>query len=146
MINISIYGAGHLTKSLLTGLGRVSDSEISIFNRTESKINNLNSIYRNLEKKDSLYELIKESTILFCIVPVDAIINLDLNVIEKLKQTNSILVSCANGLSLEVLNDKFSGLNLVNLAIWTKDGISCSLDFDEACDLKTVSSIIESVK
>ena len=36
--------------------------------------------------------------------------------------------------------------NLVNLAIWTKDGISYSLDFDEACDLKAVSSIIESVK
>jgi hypothetical protein len=36
--------------------------------------------------------------------------------------------------------------NLVDLAIWTKDGISYSLDFDEAFDLKTVSSIIESVK
>jgi pyrroline-5-carboxylate reductase len=115
MINISIYGAGHLTKSLLTGLGRVSDTKISIFNRTESKIYDLNSIYCNLEKKDSLYELIKERTILFCIVPVDAIINLDLNVIEKLKQTNSILVSCANGLSLEMLNDKFSGLKIIRL-------------------------------
>lgn len=35
---------------------------------------------------------------------------------------------------------------LVNLAIWTKDGISFSLNFDEACDLKSVSSIIESIK
>ena len=60
MINISIYGAGHLTKSLLTGLGRVSATEISIFNRTGSKITDLNSIYSNLEKKDGLYELIKE--------------------------------------------------------------------------------------
>ncbi|KJR46254.1 Pyrroline-5-carboxylate reductase [Desulfosporosinus sp. I2] len=115
MINVSIYGAGHLTKSLLTGLGRVSDAEISIFNRTESKINDLNSIYSNLEKTESLYELIKERTILFCIVSVDAIINLDLNFIEKLKQTNSILVSCANGLSLELLNDKFSGLKVIRL-------------------------------
>ena len=115
MINISIYGAGHLTKSLLSGLGRVSDAKISIFNRTESKIFELNSIYSNLEKKDSLYKLIKERTILFCIVPIDAIINLDLNVIEKLKQTNSILVSCANGLPLVMLNDKFSGLKVIRL-------------------------------
>jgi len=115
MINISIYGAGHLTKSLITGLSKVSDIEISIFNRTESKINDLNSIYSNLEKKNSLYELVKERTILFCIIPVDALINMDLNFIEKLKQTNSILVSCANGLSLEMLNAKFSGLKIIRL-------------------------------
>jgi len=36
--------------------------------------------------------------------------------------------------------------DLVNLVIWTKDGISYFLDFNEACDQKTVSSIIESVK
>ncbi|HEX2939201.1 MAG TPA: hypothetical protein VHO66_09850, partial [Ruminiclostridium sp.] len=35
---------------------------------------------------------------------------------------------------------------LVNLATWAKDGISFSLNFDEAYDLKSVSSIIESVK
>ena len=115
MINISIYGAGHLTKSLLTGLGRVSATEISIFNRTETKITDLNSIYSNLKKKDSLFELIKERTILFCIIPINAITNLDSNFIEKLKQTNSILVSCANGLSLELLNDKFSGLKVIRL-------------------------------
>ena len=35
---------------------------------------------------------------------------------------------------------------LVNLAIWSKDGISYSIDFDEACDRNTVSSMIEDVK
>lgn len=35
---------------------------------------------------------------------------------------------------------------LINLATWTKDGISYSLDFDEACDLKSVTSIIESIQ
>lgn len=115
MVNMSIYGAGHLAKSLLTGLSRVSDIEISIFNRTESKINDLNKIYSNLKKKDSLYELIKERTILFCIIPVSVLINLDLNFIEELKRTNSILVSCANGLSLSVLNTKFSGLKIIRL-------------------------------
>jgi hypothetical protein len=35
---------------------------------------------------------------------------------------------------------------LVNLAIWSKDGISYSLDFDEACDQNTVFSIVAGVK
>ncbi len=35
---------------------------------------------------------------------------------------------------------------LINLATWTKDGVSYSLDFDEACDLKTVTSVIESIQ
>lgn len=115
MINISIYGAGHLTKSLLTGLERVTDTTISIFNRTESKINNLKSIYSNLEKKDTLDELIKERTILFCIIPGNVLINLDLNFIERLKETNSILVSCVNGLSIKTLNKKFKDLKIIRL-------------------------------
>lgn len=35
---------------------------------------------------------------------------------------------------------------LINLATWTKDGICFSLNFDEAYDLKLVSSMIESIK
>ena len=35
---------------------------------------------------------------------------------------------------------------LINLATWTKDGISFSLNFDEAYDLNLVSSMIESIK
>ena len=115
MMNISIYGAGHLAKSLLTGLSKVSDIDISIFNRTESKINDLNEIYHNLKKKNSLDELIQERTILFCIIPANVLINLDLNFIEELKRTNSILVSCVNGLSLAGLNAKFSGLKVIRL-------------------------------
>lgn len=36
--------------------------------------------------------------------------------------------------------------SLINLALWTKGGISYSLNFDEACDLKSVTSIIDSIK
>lgn len=36
--------------------------------------------------------------------------------------------------------------SLINLALWTKGGISYSLNFDEACDLKSVASIMESIE
>lgn len=115
MNNISIYGAGHLTKSLLTGLKNVTNIKISIFNRTVFKINDVNSIYRNLEKKDSLDELINERTFLFYIIPGNVLMNLDLNFIEHLKQTSSILVSCVNGLSLETLCNKYKDLKIIKL-------------------------------
>lgn len=112
---ISIYGAGHLAKSLLTGLSRVSDKTISIYNRTESKVHDLTSIYSQLEKKNTLDELINERTILFGIVPGTVLMNLDSSVIERIKQTNSILVSCVNGLSIKLLNQKFRELKIIRL-------------------------------
>lgn len=115
MNRVSIFGSGHLTKSFLYGLNRAFDIEISIYNRTLSNAIDLKKIYHNLNVVKAPLELISENTLLFYIIPAQAILSLDWKIIEKIKKTNSIIISCANGLTLDNLFNIYKDNKVIRL-------------------------------
>ncbi|MFM2303288.1 MAG: pyrroline-5-carboxylate reductase [Cyanobacteriota bacterium] len=115
MSDISIYGAGHLTKSLLVGLIQVNSISIKIFNRTPSKLDLLSLSYPYLIPAYESQQIAQTKSFILSIIPAVAVLNLDNALIEKIEETESILVSCVNGLSIEKLEEKYPSIKIIRV-------------------------------
>ncbi len=115
MIDISIIGAGHLTKSLLIGLSKIIDKPIWIYNRTQSNIYHLSQYYNNLIVLNNLDELTVVTSYIFVIIPPKAIIDFGKEFVNKINNINSIIVSCANGLGINTLDNLFPKSKVIRI-------------------------------
>jgi Pyrroline-5-carboxylate reductase len=116
MRQIAIYGAGHLTKSFLKGLSRaLPDKEIKVYNRTSSKVDELKEIHPGVIKVDNSIELLTTSSIVFLIIPPAVILELPTTFAEVAVKNDSVIVSCANYLSLGKLDATFPSVKMVRL-------------------------------
>jgi len=113
MATVSIYGAGHLTESLLAGLAQVTTVPIPIFNRTQSKLDRLTEAYPHLARVDEPKELARERSFILLIIPAAAVLNLDEGLVQAVRATGSTLVSCAGGLWLGKLEEKYPGIKAI---------------------------------
>lgn len=105
MRQISIYGAGHLTKSLIKGFSQtIPDRPITVYNRTVDKVAELQAYHTKINCVNNYHELNNVSSFVFLIIPASAIIDLDETFATTLLHTDSVVVSCANYLSIERLD------------------------------------------
>lgn len=113
MAAISIYGAGHLAESLLEGLAQATTAPISIFNRTLSKLDHLGEVYPHLVRVARPGELARDRSFILLIIPAVAILDLDEQLVQAVRMTGSVLVSCAGGLWLGKLEEKYPGIKAI---------------------------------
>lgn len=114
-MNISIYGAGHLTNSFMKGIAQIYNSQIKIYNRTKSKAENLIDSYDNLSVVECPEDLIDSEALVFLIIPPVEIVKLKSEFIKKMIDEKAILISCANGLSLQDLSKVYSNLKICRI-------------------------------
>lgn len=128
MRHISIFGAGHLTSSLLKGLGKITDQPISLYNRSLDKAKDLITQYPNLKIVSNHLDLTINSSYIFIIVPPSAILELDESFIKEINSKDSIIVSCANYLTIDKLNSRYPKTKIIRLLpniLWQiKQGVS----------------------
>jgi len=116
MRQLSIYGAGHLTKSLVTGLGQsFPDKSIKVYNRTADKVIELQTYNPRVILVDNYNDLCSESSFVFFIIPASGIIALDSDFISALLKSNSVIVSCANSVTIDKLSEVFPETKIVRL-------------------------------
>ena len=116
MRRISIYGAGHLTKSFLVGLNQTCfDRPIKMYNRTFDKVFELKNNYSKIIQVNNVVELVNDGSFVFLIIPPSAIIELDTNFTASIFKSNSLIVSCANYLNIDKLNMLFPQSKIVRL-------------------------------
>lgn len=128
MHHISIYGAGHLASSLLKGLRDITEHPIVLYNRNPARAVELISLYPNLKIASNYLELVEYSSFVFIIIPPAAITQLDPVFIDKIISTNSVIVSCANYLTIDNLSSLYSNTKIIRLLpniLWQiKQGVS----------------------
>jgi len=116
MRQISIYGAGHLTKSLLTGLRQVfPDKSIKVYNRTADNAVKLQSYNPRVISVEHYIDLCSESSFVFIIIPASGILFLEADFVSALVKSNSVIVSCVNSLSIDKLTEVFPNTKIVRL-------------------------------
>lgn len=115
-MNIGIYGAGHLTRSLLKGLEFVGlQNQILLYNRTVGKAITLKSDFPKIQIVKNLCDIVEQNSFVFVVIPPTSILDLPDDFITKIKDTRSILVSCANYITLDNLNDKYPKIKIIRL-------------------------------
>ncbi len=112
-MDIAIFGAGHLTRSLLVGLAKSMSDPIRLFNRNRAKAGSLRAIYPKLHIVDTPHALIDGQTAVFLIIPPKAILQLPQRFWEIFTHTDSMVVSCANGLSIKDIETVCGSLKIV---------------------------------
>jgi len=116
MRQISIYGAGHLTKSLVKGFRQtIPNKSIKVYNRTPDKVMELQTHNPEVSLADNCNDLCKESSFVFLIIPASGIIALDDDFTSALLKSDSVIVSCANSVSIDELNKMFPDTKIVRL-------------------------------
>jgi len=111
--HVGIYGAGHLTEALLEGLAHFANGPVRVFNRTPARIERLRALYPRLIAVSEPQELASGGGLVFAIVPPAAVLELDASLVARVRSTGAVLVSCANGLTLKQLEQKYLGLPLI---------------------------------
>ena len=113
VMDIAIFGAGHLTRSLLLGLAKSMSDPIRLFNRNRAKAGPLRAIYPQLHIVGTPQELMDGQTAVFLIIPPKAILQLPQRFWETFTGTDSLVVSCANGLSIKDIETVCGSLKIV---------------------------------
>lgn len=115
-MNIGIYGAGHLAKSLIKGFEFAGiQNQILLYNRTIEKAIALESKFSQISVVRNPADIIKTNSFIFVIVPPMAILNLSDDFITKVSRTKSVLMSCANYVTLENLNERYPKLKIIRI-------------------------------
>jgi len=116
MRQISIYGAGHLTQSLLIGLRQsYPDRLIKVYNRTANKVEELRAIHPLVSSANESKDLCSNSSFVFLIIPPTVIIDLDADFVSAFSKSDSIFVSCANNVSIDLLSKVYPTTKIVRL-------------------------------
>lgn len=115
-MNIGIYEAGHLTRSLIRGFEFANVSnQILLYNRTIAKAVALKNEFTHIQVVNNLCDIVEPNSFIFVIIPPGAILEFPDNFVTKIKSNNSILVSCANYITLDKLNVKYPKLKIIRL-------------------------------
>jgi len=116
MRQLSIYGAGHLTKSLVTGLGQIfPDKSLKVYNRTAGKVVELQTYNPRVNRVDNFNDLCSDSSFVFLIVPTSGIYALDIDFVSSILKSDSVIVSCANSVTIDKLTEVFPETKIVRL-------------------------------
>ena len=116
MRQISIYGAGHLTKSLVTGLRQIfPDKSIKVYNRTADKVVELQTYNPKINRVDNYTDLCRDSSFVFLIIPTSGIFALETDFVSSLLKSDSVIVSCANSMTIDKLTEVFPKTKIVRL-------------------------------
>ena len=116
MRQISIYGAGHLTKSLVTGLGQIfPDKSIKVYNRTADKVVDLLTYNPKINRVDNYTDLCRDSSFVFLIIPTSGIFALETDFVSSILKSDSVIVSCANSVTIDKLTEVFPETKIVRL-------------------------------
>ncbi len=116
MRQISIYGAGHLTKSLVTGLGQsFPDKSLKVYNRTADKVVALQTYNPRVNRVDNYNDLCSDSSFVFLIIPTPGILALETDFVSSLLKSDSVIVSCANSVTIDKLSEVFPETKIIRL-------------------------------
>ncbi len=113
MIRHNIYGAGHLAEALLEGRERVDQSPIRVFNRSAARLERLRATYSRVVVAGSAAELAVAGGLVFLMIPARGVLTLDAAFLARARETEAVLVSCANGLTLRRLEEGFPGVRWI---------------------------------
>jgi pyrroline-5-carboxylate reductase len=106
----AIQGAGHLATALIEGLSRAQVGSGSIHNRTHTRALALADRFPALKVFEHEQEFDSEPCPLLLVVPGPAILHLPAERVERLRRSGRVIVSCANGLPLPLLERTFPQL------------------------------------
>jgi pyrroline-5-carboxylate reductase len=109
---VSVVGAGHLCESFLLGFQQVSNHPVAIHNRNVGRIERLRTIYESLVPR-SLDQIAGSGGLVFLFVPARAVLDLDRDVIGLANASGTTFISCASGLSLNLLEAQFPETSFV---------------------------------
>jgi pyrroline-5-carboxylate reductase len=116
MRQISIYGAGHLTQSLLIGLSQSYPNQlIKVYNRTANRVEELQAIHPLVSSANECKDLCRYSSFVFLIIPPSVITDLNADFVSALPKSDSVLVSCANNVSIDSLSKVYPNTKIVRL-------------------------------
>jgi len=116
MRQISIYGAGHMTKSLVTGLRQIiPDKSIKVYNRTAERVVELQTYNSSVIRIDNYNDLCSDSSFVFLIIPISGILALGSDFISSVLESDSVIVSCANSVTIDKLTEVFPETKIVRL-------------------------------
>ena len=116
MHHIAIYGAGHLTKSLLKGLSLYTKQHINIFNRTFEKVLPLKQYYKYINPVSDINSFVESKSFVFIIISPAGILNPEEAFKKQLRDTNSILVSCGYFNTIDMLNKAYPDTKIIRLS------------------------------
>lgn len=116
MNSVSIYGAGHLTKSLLKGLSLYTKQPINIYNRTYEKILPLNKFYKFIKPVAEASSLAEEKSFVFIIISPAAIMQTEDSFKQQLIKSDSILVSCGYFNTIDMLNEAYPNTKIIRIS------------------------------
>jgi pyrroline-5-carboxylate reductase len=99
----ALQGAGHLATALIEGFSLAHTGPISIYDRTPARAQTLAERFATLRVFEQPREFDAEPCPLLLVIPAAAILSLPADRIERLRRSGRVLVSCANGLPLSLL-------------------------------------------
>ena len=106
----ALQGAGHLATALIEGFARANAGPISIHDRTPARARALAGRFPQLTAFEQEQKFDAEPCPLLLVIPASAILQLAAARIERLRQSGRVLVSCANGLPLSLLEKAVPGV------------------------------------
>jgi pyrroline-5-carboxylate reductase len=106
----AIQGAGHLAVALVEGFHRAHIGPGSIHNRTHASAAALAERFPSLTVFEQQPEFDSEPCPLLLVIPGPAILHLPAERVERFERSGRVIVSCANGLPLSLLDRTFPEL------------------------------------
>jgi pyrroline-5-carboxylate reductase len=110
---LAIQGAGHLAAALVEGFCRTYTAPLSIYNRTPKHVLALARKFPPLNVSESEEEFDSQPCPLLLLVPGRAILQFSNDRIARWRLSGRVIVSCANGLPLSLLERRFPHIQWV---------------------------------
>jgi pyrroline-5-carboxylate reductase len=110
LTRLALQGTGHLAAALIKGFNRVADVPISLYNRTLEHALALAMTYPSVRVVEHEEMFDSERCPLLFVVPGRTLLSLSKDRLERLRHSGRVIVSCANGLPLSLLEKTFPGI------------------------------------
>jgi pyrroline-5-carboxylate reductase len=107
---IAVEGCGHLGAALIKGFRRAQAGPVSIFNRTAERARTLAAGFAELRVFDNAEHFDSEACPLLLAIPGKAILEIGPERTARWRESGRTVVSCANGLPLDLLEQRFPGI------------------------------------
>lgn len=105
-----------VTRSLIKGFEFAGvEDQILLYNRTFDNATILKSEFPQIEIVKSPSNIIKTNSLIFVVIPPTAILELPDDFIAKINCSQSILMSCANYVTIDKLSSKYKKLKIIRL-------------------------------
>jgi pyrroline-5-carboxylate reductase len=107
---VVIYGAGHLATALVEGFHRAGVESIAIYNRTPARAQTLAARFDSCHAIEKEKDIFNACCPVLLVIPGQAILELPRELEDGLRWSRSTVVSCANGLPLELIEATHPGI------------------------------------